>query len=121
MNFRLGTIPVRVRPEFFILPAIGLMQGGLERGLIWVGIVFVSVLGHELGHAMVMRLFGFAPRIELHGMGGWTLWPGGAQPSEKQKLLVSLAGPGIELAAGVAAYFALAHVALPPLAAWGRD
>lgn len=110
-----------MRPEFFILPAWGLLSGGMERGLIWVAIVFVSVLGHELGHAAAMRFFGFAPRIELHGMGGWTLWPDGARPSDKQRLWVTLCGPGIELVAGLAVWLALRPVELPPLAAWARD
>lgn len=121
MNFRLGTIPVRLRPEFFILPAIGLMSLGMERGLIWVGIVLFSVLLHELGHAMAMRVFGFAPRIELHGMGGATMWPDAARPSEKQKLIVTLCGPGIELLAAVAVYVGLGRLDLPPLGEWARS
>ena len=122
LNFRLGTIPVRVRPEFFILPAVfGLQAGTLEKGLLWMLIVFVSVLMHELGHAMAMRVFRFPPRIELHAMGGFTLWPDGARPTEKQKLLVTLCGPGIELLAGVAVYFGTRSLELPELAAWARN
>ena len=64
MNFHLGSIPVRIRPEFLIIPAFGALDGGLERGLIWVALVFVSILGHELGHAVAMRVFGFPPRID---------------------------------------------------------
>jgi hypothetical protein len=121
VNFRLGSIPIRVRPEFFILAIWGALNGSLELGLLWVAIVFVSVLGHELGHALAMRLFGYAPSIELHGLGGRTLWPNGARPSEKQRLLVTLAGPGIELVAGIAVYYGLLNVTLSPLAAWARD
>lgn len=122
MNFRLGSIPVRVRPEFFILPIVfGLQSGGTEKIALWALIVFVSVLMHELGHAMAMRFYGFGPRIELHAMGGVTMWPDGARPSDKQKLLVTLCGPGIELAAGLAVYFGLRNVEMPPLARWALD
>src|SRR5262249_870398 len=41
--------------------------------------------------------------------------------NEKQKLLVTLAGPSIELLAGFAVWFGLASVELPPLAAWARE
>ena len=44
---------------------------------IWVAIVFISVLVHELGHALVGRMFGLDPQIELHGMGGTTSWVNG--------------------------------------------
>jgi Zn-dependent protease len=124
LNFRLGTIPVRVRPEFFILPAVfGLQEaqaGRPERAVIWLLIVFVSVLIHELGHATAMRVFGFPPRIELHMMGGFTSWPDGARPNDKQKLFVTLCGPGIELLAAVAVMFGTSLLDLPPLAAWAR-
>lgn len=121
-GFRLGSIPVRIRPEFFILPAYGALTAGrLDMGLIWVAIVFVSILWHELGHALAMRVFGFPPRIELHGMGGWTLWPEGARASEKQKLVVTLCGPGFELVAGGAVWLALRGLELPPLAEWAAS
>lgn len=121
MNFKLGSIPIRLRPEFFIIPALGFMNYGRTLGAIWVGIVFLSVLGHELGHATAMRIFGFPPSIELHAMGGWTLWPEGARPTEKQKLIVTLCGPGIELAAALVVWLALSRVDLPPNAVWARD
>lgn len=121
MNFRLGSIPVRIRPEFFILPLLGLSGLGLERGSIWVLIVFISVLWHELGHATAMRLFGFPARIELHGLGGWTLWPQGVRPSPKQSLVVTLCGPGAQLFTALLIWLALRPFQLTPLLDWTAD
>ena len=40
----------------------------------WVAIVFVSILVHELGHALTARTMGAAVEIELNGVGGLTRW-----------------------------------------------
>lgn len=64
------------------------------KGLIWVPLVFVSILWHELGHAFAMRQFGYTPSIELYGMGGRTMWGAGPRnPSPQRRIVVSLAGP----------------------------
>ena len=70
---------------------------------VWVGIVFVSVLVHELGHALVGRVFGLAPQIELHAMGGTTSWIDARDIGHARSMAISLAGPfaGFALAAGV--------------------
>ncbi len=96
MNFRIGKIPVNVQ-GWFILTA--LLLGSSERHpaklATWVAIVFVSVLVHELGHALMVMAFGHAPQIAIHGMGGTTTWT----PNREKKLgygkhiLVSIAGP----------------------------
>ena len=96
MNLRIGSIPVRVRLPFLFLALV--LGARLERPdlvAIWVAIVFVSVLVHELGHALVGRLFGLVPQIELHGMGGTTSW---VQAPEREighlrSIAISLAGP----------------------------
>jgi Zn-dependent protease len=118
LTFRLGTIPVRVSPSFLITTVIlnfGLAQASPERLILWAGIVFGSVLVHELGHALAGLAFGLAPRIDLHGFGGTTSWAPaaaaqgpGAPPvsavrlSPGKRVVISLAGPGMGLAAGVA-------------------
>ena len=90
-------IPLRVDVSFFIIVAIlgwNPGEGGLTRVLNWIGVVFVSVLFHELGHAFAARAFGRAPRIQLYGMGGLTSW---SEESERlsplKMILISLAGP----------------------------
>ena len=112
LKFRLGRVPVLVRPVFFLIPLLGAFQLPPVQIAIWAVIVFFSVLLHELGHAWAMQAFGFAPSVELHGMGGLTHWPRGAQPTAAMNLAVSLAGPGIQLLLGVAVWWLARDLAL---------
>jgi Zn-dependent protease len=91
---RLGNIPVRVRGLFLVMAGVlGMSQGGPEMVAIWIAIVFVSVLVHELGHAFVGRMFGLTPQIELHGMGGTTSWLEPRDVGDARGIAISLAGP----------------------------
>lgn len=56
-----------------------------------MAIAFVSVLLHELGHAIAFRRFGIEPRISLYGFGGLTGGEGSLTPA--RHIVVSLAGP----------------------------
>lgn len=94
MAFRLGSIPVRVRITFIVLAVfLGSNERVPARVAAWIAIVFVSVLVHELGHALVGKAFGLAPHIELHGMGGTTSWLAGKNVSRAKNILISIAGP----------------------------
>lgn len=105
LTFRLGTIPVHVQ-FFFFLTAL-LLSGGLEGSpavlVGWVMLVFVSVLLHELGHAIAGRLFGLDPVITLHGMGGTTSWSGSRRTSplgQGARMVIAFAGPFAGLCVG---------------------
>ena len=37
---------------------------------IWLAVVTVSILIHELGHAVAIRYYGYRPWITLYGLGG---------------------------------------------------
>lgn len=100
-TFHLGSIPVRVNALFFLLPLLLGLNAGLTLALAWGAIVFVSVLVHELGHALAMRAFRFAPAIELHMLGGRTVYPLGSRPDARQRLWITLAGPTAGLALGL--------------------
>jgi stage IV sporulation protein FB len=89
-----GRIPIRIYPTFWIFAAlIGYLNSMSFVGtLTWVGIIFVSVLFHEYGHALTAALFGQKPRIELVAFGGLTYHDGQNLPFWKQFLIV-LNGP----------------------------
>ncbi len=110
MTFRLGRIPVRIHPWFW-LTALLLSGGDIQNPrvvLIWIGVVFVSVLVHELGHAFAGILFGLSPQIDLHGMGGTTSWTAGRPIGHVKSIVVSVAGPiaGLLIAVAITVAFA---------------
>jgi len=89
-----GKIPILIYPTFWLVAAvIGFLYSGNFIGTaIWVGIIFVSVLFHELGHALTAFAFGLKPRIELVAMGGLTFHNGDSLPLWKRFFIV-LDGP----------------------------
>ncbi|MFL6860038.1 MAG: hypothetical protein ACJ8EV_04380, partial [Sphingomicrobium sp.] len=128
LRFRLGSIPVEVQPSHLFFSALlawsnlprpgsrswqgwpfeGLTSAsdpGYSRAMLgfvlaWMFIVFVSVLVHELGHAVLSRAFGYRPSIALAWMGGHTQ-PNAPGPIPWHKdLALTLAGPLFGLALG---------------------
>jgi Zn-dependent protease len=110
MTFRVGSIPVQVQPSFFLASAMLGYRDDMTAVVTWVAVCFVSILVHELGHALVIAGFGGAPSILLYPGGGLT--HGNTSKTPGRRMLVSLAGP----AAGfvfAGAVFALAYL-VPP-------
>jgi Zn-dependent protease len=121
LSFRLGRVPVRIHPLFFIVAAIlGASGGSLLLILSWIGIVFVSVMLHELGHAGMGMAFGLDPVIDLHGMGGTTSWTTRKRLSPAQRIAISLAGPFAGLAAGGVVYALASLGVVPASAVWAE-
>ncbi|CAN5328519.1 hypothetical protein BH09MYX1_BH09MYX1_44610 [soil metagenome] len=101
-HFKIFGFPVRVRASFLFLAVILSLGSGTNplSLAVTVGIIFVSILLHELGHAFAGKAFGLTPAIELGGMGGVTYWSGGRNLSAGQSVLVSVAGPSVSLVLG---------------------
>lgn len=114
LRFRLGSFPVSVYPSFLLAAALlgYALIGAWQALLLWIVVVFVSVLVHELGHAIVALAFGGRPEIHLEGFGGVTFPRLPQRISAWKQILLSVAGPLAGLALGLAA-FALDR-ALPP-------
>ncbi|MGL5625944.1 MAG: site-2 protease family protein [Candidatus Rhabdochlamydia sp.] len=85
-----GRIPIIIHPAFWIFAAlIGYVNSlNLLGTLIWVGVIFISVLFHEFGHALTAFMFKQKPRIELVALGGLTYHEGKKLPFSKQFLIV---------------------------------
>jgi stage IV sporulation protein FB len=128
VTFSLLNIPVRVHWMFWLMCLILGTSGGNQSWkpvVLWTLAVFVSVLVHEMGHALYMRALGVQPWITLYGMGGLASHGGRRFPPSTQ-ILVSLAGPvaGFLFAALVVALIKLSGYEIefqfgwPDLVAW---
>jgi Zn-dependent protease len=109
LNFSVLGIPVRIHPWFWLITLM--LAGDLKNAgsvLIWVAAVLVSILVHELGHALVMRAYGLRPWITLYGLGGLASYDYRFASSSRAsrplaQVLISVAGPvaGFLLAGGL--------------------
>jgi stage IV sporulation protein FB len=103
LRFNLAGFPVRVHPLFWLIAILlGSASADLVQILIWVLVVFVSILIHELGHALAFRRYGLSSQIILHFAGGLTIpestlwgsrWANVALGPNEQ-IFISAAGPG---------------------------
>lgn len=93
LKFHLFGVPVRVHPLFWLVSALlGANLEDLQLVLVWIGCVFVSIVVHEMGHALMARVFGAHPWVVLYSMGG--LCCGSAERHAWQRFFVLFWGPG---------------------------
>ncbi|HSX38683.1 MAG TPA: site-2 protease family protein [Chlamydiales bacterium] len=89
-----GKIPIIIHPFFWVLSGfIGWFYSKTLIGmLIWVGIIFFSVLIHEFGHALTAVFFKQKAQIQLVALGGLTSFEG---PKLRfwQQFLITFNGP----------------------------
>ncbi len=94
LRFSLLGIPVRVHPLFWLIAAMLGWSSKPELTVNWVGCVFLSVLVHEMGHALVARHYGWPPEIVLYGLGGYAQFSPSWGHSTSRAVKVLIAGPG---------------------------
>jgi Zn-dependent protease len=109
---------VRVTPFFWLVAAIlgydesRALDGALRDSspgqfvllLMWIAAVFVSILIHELGHAIAIRYYGENAYVILYHFGGLAVPDGGgsfARPNRtgrhENQIVISLAGPAAQI------------------------
>ncbi len=114
MKLRLFGFPVTIGAEFFVVGLfLGAASGDTKAALTWCVVLFVSVLVHELGHAVVARRLGHRAEIRLHGMGGTTHYDGGPPATWRSEVAIALAGPGFGLLLGGVVWIASRGRTLP--------
>ena len=125
LHFELLGFPVRIAWTFWLGAAFfgwGLAQGVLvifdgdeslllPLVLLWAMCLLVSIVIHELGHALAFRAYGVESSIVLYHFGGLAI-PGGMQRSDQgfgqslapprfsewQDLIIAAAGPALQIA-----------------------
>jgi len=106
--FAIGDIPVWVSPWYLLVLLFWFSAGDFTGNMVWAVCVTVSILVHELGHALVARHFGLRPQILLHGLGG--LCAHDRAKKDGHDALIIAAGPTAGLLLGgltfAVAYFA---------------
>lgn len=112
LRFTLFGFPVMVHWFFWVNAA--LLGGALNASgpeafqalLVWMAVVFVSILIHELGHAFAMRQLGDRRvGVVLFAMGGYA--QGSLPRTRGQDVWVSFAGPLAQVAAALIAWLCL--------------
>jgi len=123
LNFRIMSIPVRVHPMFWLVALLMGARGSndAKQLMIWIGVVLVSILVHELGHAIAMQCYGWRPWITLYGMGGLASYDAGftSQAGSYGRKGNSTTAQIVISAAGPAAGFLLAAIVISILYASG--
>ncbi len=122
LEFRLGDYPVRIAWTFWLMAAIfgyefvvsidtlflsyyDLWSPGVPLLLlVWAVCIFVSILVHELGHAVAFRMCGIHSAIVLYHFGGLAIPLASSQVgrsasrlSSKENLMIAAAGPFAQL------------------------
>ena len=106
IRFKLLGFPVTIEPFFWVV--IALLGGAFSANtpqavlllLVWMFVVLVSLLVHELGHALAGRHYAATPEIRLHGFGGVAIMHG-SRFNRLQSIMVSASGPALGLALGM--------------------
>ena len=96
VRFELFGIPVRIHPVFWISSA-WIVWDGEDPARVFIGVlcVLISVLVHEIGHAVMSRRYGYPSEIVLYFLGGYAT---ATRFSTWKNVKVSAAGPAAGLA-----------------------
>ena len=99
---RLFGFPVTVDISFVAVVAIlGWAPGGTFTSfVVWMLMVPLAVLVHELGHAFVARTTGAEPSIMLAGLGGLTSYVPPRPLTRARSIAISVAGPAVGIVIG---------------------
>ncbi len=117
MRFTIFGIPIHIRPSFWLVAAIifPFQWTVLERQENWVllgawlVVVAVSVIAHELGHALTARRYGAQVDMTLYALGGFTRWSTPQPIGPWRRVVVAAAGSTVGFVLGGLVYLGLAN------------
>jgi Zn-dependent protease len=109
LRFSIMGFDVRISPWFWLA---GVLLGGRLGGqelILWTAVILLSILIHELGHALAFRHYGISSHIVLYHFGGLAVPDsygssyGGSRPlTAQQHMVVSASGPALQILAAIA-------------------
>ena len=111
VRFSIFGIPVVVQPFFWITLVIlgGALSATNAADILDIALFviagFISILIHELGHALTARKFGAYSEITLQAFGGYAAYSG-VRLTRPQRFTITAAGPAIQILLGLALLFA---------------
>ncbi len=80
--------------------------------LVFVFAGFLSIMIHELGHALTIRKYGLPAAITLRAFGGYASFPAGML-DRKQSFVVTAAGPALQFVFGVLLIVLAPSISIP--------
>jgi len=106
-KFRLFGIPVGVHATFLFVALLGATTYRGWDIALWTLAAFVSILAHEMGHALVARGFDAkGVNVTLYGLGGVTTYTHTKTMEHWKSFIISAAGSAVGIALGGAVWFA---------------
>ena len=92
LSFNLFGFPVRIHPFFWLVAILLAPLKEPANVLLWAIAMLISIIVHELGHALVQRLYGGRAHIVLYGFGGLAIAEG-VRITPWRQVAISIAGP----------------------------
>ncbi|MDQ1515474.1 MAG: stage sporulation protein, partial [Actinomycetota bacterium] len=113
LGFNLFGFPTRVDASFLLIVGLIGYDGTGSHLAIWVAVAVVSVLGHELGHAVAARLMGATASISLAGLGGLTRSTRAEPLGRGESAVLTVAGPLAGILLGLPVLYAVRTLGWP--------
>lgn len=117
IRFSIFGIPVEIQPLFWLVLVLigGASNADSAQEILKVGLFviagFISILVHELGHALTARSYGASVRISLEAFGGYAAYTS-LEANRLRSFLITAAGPAIQIALGVLVSFVTRNMVL---------
>lgn len=112
---RLFGIPIYFSPWYLAFALFVLMRSGdVVDGLVWLGVLTLGVVVHELGHGLMAMRYRLGAKIVIGAFGGWCEHAPASRRQEDFHVVAAgpLAGLGLALVSWV--LFELTSTVLPP-------
>jgi len=103
-QFSLFGFPVQVRAGFLLFMGLVVLLQGPEFGVPFALLMAAYTLLHELGHAVAARATGAKASISLDFMAGYASFVPARPLTAWERIGISFAGPGVQVAVGTVVY-----------------